>query len=283
MIVQSAASPSKEPPLSPARLQRAQGTGCIGVAHSEGRTRLKTFFQEGCAKIRLPRAHRGALEAVIINTSGGLTGGDRLDWHAEAGADARLSLTTQACERIYRSAGGDADVSTRLVIGENAHIDWLPQETILFERSRLKRSLTVELAAGATFTGVEAVLLGREAMGEKARTARLRDNWRIFREGRLIHAEATRLTGADHERDGLSLLAGNNAFATLLAIAPNADARLEPLRRLLPAGAQADASAIGERLVLRLAAPSGLALRRVLAPAIVYLSGAGALPRLWTI
>ncbi len=269
--------------MFPARLQRARGTGRIDVACSEGRTRLKTFFQEGCAKIRLPRAHHEALEAVIINTSGGLTGGDSLDWHAEAGSGAQLSLTTQACERIYRSAGGEADVSTRLVIGENAHIDWLPQETILFEHSRLRRNLTVELAAGATFSGVEAVILGRKAMGEEARTAWLRDDWRVLREGRLIHAEATRLTGAGHERDGLSLLAGNNAFATLLAIAPDAEARLEPLRRLLPADAQAGASAIGERLVLRLAAPSGLALRRVLAPAIACLSGVGALPRLWTI
>ncbi|MCR4266514.1 urease accessory protein UreD [Nitratireductor sp. ZSWI3] len=283
MTTQQAASLSEVPLLSPSGLQRARGTGRIGVVRRDGRTRLKTFYQEGCAKIRLPRAHHEALEAVIINTSGGLTGGDRLNWHAEAGAETRLSITTQACERIYRSAGGAAEVATRIVAHRGAHVDWLPQETILFEQSRLKRSLTVELAAGATFTAVEAVLLGREAMGETALTARLSDQWRIFREGRLIHAEATQLAGTGFERHASSLLAGSNAFATLLAVVPDAEERLAAVRRLLPAGTAAGASAQGERLVVRLLAPSGLALRRILAPAIAHLSGAGALPRLWTI
>src|SRR6185369_17692374 len=97
-------------------------------------------------------------------------------------------------------------VESRLIAGEGAHIDWLPQETILFEGGRLDRRLDVDLADGATLTAVEAVLLGREAMGEAARSARLRDTWRIRRNGRLIHSEATALTGDARERDGLSLL-----------------------------------------------------------------------------
>lgn len=268
---------------STAPMQRSRGAGRLVVKRREDRTRLDTLYQEGCCKIRLPRRQDKALEAVLINTSGGLTGGDRVEWRAEAAADTRLVLTTQSCERVYRSTGNNARISTHLRIGSGAHIDWLPQETILFEESRLDRRLTVDLEEGATFTAVEAVLLGREAMGEAARSARLSDDWRIFRNGKLIHAEATRLTGDDLERDGLSLLAGHNAFATLLAITPDAEGKLEALRGMLDRDACAAASALGERLVLRMLAPSGLMLRRTLAPAIALLSGAGALPRLWTI
>ena len=125
-------------------------------------------------------------------------------------------------------------VENRLVAHAGAHIDWLPQETILFEGARLDRRLDVDLADGATLTAVEAVLLGREAMGEAARNAHLRDNWRIRRNGRLIHAEATTLSADPSERDGLSLLNGALAFATILHISPDAERRLEAVRALLP-------------------------------------------------
>lgn len=264
-------------------MQRSRGAGRIGTKVRDGGTRLDVFYQEGCCKIRLPRGQGDALEAVLINTAGGLTGGDVITWDAEAAAGSKLVLTTQACERIYCSTGDDARVSTTLHVGAGAHIDWLPQETILFEKGRLERSLTVELDEGATFTAVEAVLLGREAMGETARTARLTDRWRVRRGGWLLHAESTRLTGADFERDGISLLDGHSAFATILAVMPSAEEMLAAVRAVLDPNARAAASAIGERLVVRVLAPSGLELRRTLAPVINFLSGAGALPRLWTI
>src|SRR6185369_10317318 len=172
-------------------------------------------------------------------------------------------------------------VESRLIAGEGAHIDWLPQETILFEGGRLDRRLEVDLADGATLTAVEAVLLGREAMGEHACDARLRDNWRIRRNGRLLHAEATTIGGDPRERDGSSLLAGALAFATVLHVAPDAERRLGAVRALLPE--TGGASVIGERLTVRLLAPGGLALRRALSPIIALLSSAGSLPRLWTL
>jgi urease accessory protein len=117
-------------------------------------------------------------------------------------------------------------------------------------------------------------------MGETAPDARLRDNWRITRNGRLIHAEATALTGEPLERSGLSLLAGAIAFATVLHISPDAERRLDGVRALLPRSG--GASVIGERLTVRLLAHDGLALRRALSPIIALLSPAGSIPRLWT-
>lgn len=261
------------------RHQRARGVGRVATQVLDGRTRLTTLFQEGCAKIRLPHTHDASLQAVLINTAGGLTGGDDVAWEAKAAPGARMVLTTQACERVYRSLGDDAHVRTRLEVGAGAHLDWLPQETILFEGARLDRSLEVDLAPDASFFAIEAIILGREAMGEAARGARLRDNWRIRRGGRLVHAEATRLSADPLERDGLSLLAGAGAFATLLYVGADAERKLEPSRALL--SGQSGASVVGERLVVRAIAASGLALRKIITPIVAQLSGAGALPRLW--
>jgi urease accessory protein len=270
---------AEAPPLPV--LQRARGEARVIAATRDGKTEIQSLYQDGCAKVRLPHTHDDVLQAVLMNTAGGLTGGDHLRWTAAAKPGAKLVLTTPACERVYRSISGDARVDNRLVAHEGAHIDWLPQETILFEGSRLDRRLDVELLDGATLTAVEAVLIGREAMGEAAPTARLRDNWRIRRNGKLIHAEATVLSGDPAERSSLSLLDGAIAFATVLHVASDADRRLDAVRALLPESG--GASVIDERLTVRLLAPSGLALRRALTPIIALLSSAGSIPRLWTL
>ncbi len=265
-------------------LQRARGIGRIATKQRDGQTVLDTLFQEGCGKIRLPNTHSSALEAVLINTAGGITGGDHLQWSAEVAPGGHLVLTTQACERSYRSTGDFARVETRLEVGADAHLDWLPQETILFAASKLDRTLEANLEDGATLTAIESVLLGRDAMGEDAADALLRDNWRIRRKGRLIHAEATRLDATAREREDLSLLAGNRAFATILHVAASpdrAEALCARLRTILPPDATIAASANGERLVIRAIAPTGLALRRLIVPVLLELTGAGSLPRLW--
>jgi urease accessory protein len=264
---------------APSRLQRARGEGRIATQLLDGRTRLKTFYQEGAAKIRLPHTHDDSLQAVLINTAGGLCGGDDIRWTADAAPGARLVLTSQACERVYRSTGEDARLTSRLTVAAGARLDWLPQETILYEGGRLNRTLEVDLAGDATFCAVEAVILGREAMGEAARGACLRDRWRIRRDGRLVHAEATTLSADPTGRDSLSLLAGARAFATILYVGADAERRLDPVRALL--AGHSGASVIGERLVVRATAGSGLALRRMNAPIVATLSTAGALPRLW--
>ncbi len=266
------------------KMQRAIGVGGVATKQREGKTVLHSLYQDGCAKIRLPHTHSAAMEAVLINTAGGLTGGDDMRWSAELGAGGKLTLTTQACERIYRSLGGPARVQTNLTVCANAHLDWLPQETILFAASHLNRRIEIDLASGASLTAIEAVLLGRDAMGEIALDAKLHDNWRIRRNGRLLHAEATRLEGTLSERNGISLLAGKRAFATIVHISPDADqcfARLSAVRNLISEEAEVAVSAIGERLVVRALAQSGLALRQRIVPILAELSGAGELPRLW--
>jgi len=267
----------------PPRLQRAFGAGRLTVAVDGGRTRLDRLRQDGCAKIRLPRdaAARG-LEAVLLNTAGGLTGGDVLDWRIEAGANADLCVATQACEKVYRARDGVARTSVALSLGEGASLAWLPQEAILFDGAALRRRLDADLAAGARLLAVEAAILGRTAMGETVRRGEFRDRWRIRREGRLVFADDLALSGPVSQIADLPpLLGGGRAFATLLLVAADAERRLAPLRRIIgPAGG---ASAFDGKLVCRLVAADGLALRRALLPAIEALRDGAPLPRVWRI
>ena len=262
------------------RFQRAEGVGRIRIHAVGGASRLHRMYQDGCAKIRLPRdADAVGLEAVLINTAGGLTGDDRLAWTAEAGAGARLTVTTQACERIYRSNGGPAKVDVQLTVGEGAELHWLPQETLLFDRGALTRSFEADLAADARLLCAEAVVLGRTAMGEQVLNGRLRDRWRVRREGRLVFADEVRMEGEVARLAAAApLLAGGCAFASLLLMAKDAERRLDAVRATL--GEAGGASAFDGKLFARIVAQDGRALRRVLIPALEALRGA-ALPRVW--
>lgn len=259
------------------RLQRAQGLGRISVQARDGRTELRRLYQDGCAKIRLPRDPDAlGLEAVLLNTSGGLTGGDRMGWQAEVGADAQLTLTTQACEKTYRSLDGDAEVDVQLEVSPRGRLDWLPQETILFDRARLARRFTVEMAQDATLLAVEPMILGRLAMGEEVVTAHLRDRWRVRRGGQLVYADDLKL---DDAYAGLPLLAGAKAYASLLFVAPDAERLIDPLRDAL--GDQGGASAFDGKIVARVLASDGYVLRQALIPAIAVLRAGAPPPRVW--
>jgi urease accessory protein len=243
----------------------------------DGRTVLRRLYQDGCAKIRLPRdPDVPGLEVVLLNISGGLTGGDRMGWQAEVGDGGYLTLTTQACEKTYRSIEGDAEVDVQLEVGPRGRLDWLPQETILFDRARLARRFSVEMAADATLLAVEAVILGRLAMGEEVVSAHLRDRWRVRRAGKLVYADDLRL---DDAYAGLPLLAGAKAYASLLFVAPAAERLIDPLRHAL--GNHGGASAFDGKIVARVLAPDGYALRQALIPAIAALRGGAPPPRVW--
>lgn len=263
------------------RPQRAKGSGRLAVKRSGGKSRIEALYQEGCAKIRLPDTFDETLEAILINTSGGLTGGDRMSWAVEADANTDVTVTTQACEKIYKAAEGVAEVEAVLRAGEGARLSWLPQETILFDNGHLNRRLDVDLADDAEFVAVEAVILGRTAMGELVNTGLFRDRWRIRRGGRLIHAEDARLDGAVNDIAGLSaVLSGNLAFATVLYCGASGELLLPKIRAVL-GSADAGASQWDGKLIVRAAAPDGFALRKVLGPVISLLRNGAALPKVW--
>ena len=266
------ASPS---PTRPAAAQRARGTARVTMGPD---ARLRDLYQQGCLKVVFPG--RGA-EAVLVNTAGGLTGGDRVEVTAEAAPGARLTLSTQAAERGYRaSAETPAFATVRLSAGAGARLHWLPQETILYDGARLRRRIEADLAPDATFLAVEAVIFGRTAMGERFRSGLFADDWRIRRGGRLVWADAMRL-GPDPgaQLDHPWTTGGAGAVVTLFCAGPSTEAAVAALRTHLPAPwgvSLLDPDAA----VARGVAEDGHALRARLVPALEAVLR-GPLPKVW--
>jgi urease accessory protein len=267
--------------IEPIPLQRAHGAGRIAVRADGAMTRLARLYQDGCAKIRLPTDHAAStLEAVLINSAGGVTGGDRMSWRVDAAAGAALTLSTQACEKVYRARDGRAEIAVSLNAEAGARIDWLPQETILFDGGALARTLTADLASDARLLAVEAVILGRTAMRETVRVGELRDRWRIRRAGKLIFADDLNFGGDVAVLTAKApVLAGAAAFASVLLVADDAGRFLDPLRAVL--GRHGGASAFDGKLFCRVVAKDGLELRHVLTRAIAALRDGAPCPRVW--
>jgi urease accessory protein len=272
-------------------LQRVLGKGELGLKSVSGSkgdtdiTKLERCYQEGDAKIRFPRNHDGLFEAVLINTAGGLTGGDRLDWKIDLGPRTSAALTTPACEKIYRSCHGAAIIKTMLKVDDNACLNWLPQETILFNQASLSRKLDVDLAPSARFLAVEAVVLGRKSMGESVCELNFRDQWRVRKDGSLIHADDFLFEGNILETAGANAsLASNRAFAKLLYTGPESNEVLTMLvdkLRKSPGLGTSGVSTYGGKIIGRVLAPDSYTLRASLLPIFQNFMPGGNLPKVW--
>ncbi|MBO6719993.1 MAG: urease accessory protein UreD [Rhizobiaceae bacterium] len=277
---------TQRPAIENLQSQRVAARGELVAALVDGRTRVSRLYQEGAAKMRLPQQAGPSLEAVLINTAGGLTGGDRLSWEVEARTGTSVTVTTQACERAYRSAGGHAELRSRIAVRDGATLAWLPQETILYDRSALQRSLEIDLAPDARTLIVEPVILGRRAYGETVQLAHFRDRWRVRVAGRLVHAEDFALGPSVERRIAREVVTGGAlAFATILLVGRDAEAHAEPLRTIVGDAGGVSHWHVGGtgKLLARLVAQDAYALRRRLVPALELLNGQAPLPKLWSL
>ncbi|MEM8788436.1 MAG: urease accessory protein UreD [Pseudomonadota bacterium] len=277
------AAPDTLTPPPAQKLQRARGTLRLRLRPGPGGAGPVTLYQSGAAKLFLPRIHGGVTEVVLVNTAGGLTGGDRFETEIALDPGARAVVATQTAERAYRSPGDMAEVDVTLRLGAGAALDWLAQETILFQGARLARRITADLAADARLILAEPVVLGRQAMGEDPTDIAFRDRWRIRRDGRLIHAEAQQLGPPLSALRGPGALGDARAFATLAAFVPDPEPLADRLAALdPPPGLRAGLGLWADKLILRLAARDARALRPGLLTYIDALR-AGPPPRVWAL
>jgi urease accessory protein len=255
---------------------RAVGRVALSVAARDGVSRRRRVYEDGPLRVRFPNS--GDLEAVIVNTAGGIAGGDRHGIDVDVGEGAALGVTTAAAEKVYRMLGTPAEVVLRLSVGTGARLVWLPQETILFDRAALHRRIDVDLAADGSLLMAEAVVFGRTARGEAVAEGSFIDRWRVRRDGALLFAETARLNGAVGEKLAEPAIAGGGvAIATVLAV-PGDAAMAERVRAQSFCG-EVGASAWNGLAVARLCAKDGALLRRDLARVIAAMGGR--LPRLW--
>lgn len=270
--------PREVPGLGPVR---ADSRISAHFAALEGRTQVSRLFETGSLRMRFPRGPR--CEAVILNTGGGVTGGDRIAIDVVVGPKAMAIATSQAAEKLYRSDGPAARIGVNVSLASEARLSWLPQEAILFDGAKVERSLEVDMAADASLTLAEAVVFGRTAHGEKLSSANWCDRWRVRREGKLVLAENVWLQDAITERlKHPAIGAGATAIATVVHVAPDAEARLEGVRHSLASATSiAGCSAWNGMLVARFAASELHELRADMARVVEGITGE-AMPRTWS-
>jgi urease accessory protein len=266
------------------RAQRAVGRLDLSFQARQGITRIEKFYQEGCLKARLPRpVDEATCEAVTLNISGGVAGGDALSTDIALGPGARAVVASQAAERVYWAFDAPSRITTSIAVGPGARLDYLPQETILFDGFSLRRDLDVELAADADFLGVETILFGRRAMGEVLRGGDLRDGVTLRRGGKILLRDMTRLRG-DIAAQLARTAIGNGAaaMAAIICAGPGAPARLAGLRDVLEgAGINAGATSFEGIIFARLLAPDGATLRHCVNAALMFLRDRRPMPRVW--
>jgi urease accessory protein len=261
--------------------QRARAEARASFAPVGARTEPARLFETGGLRWRFPRSS-SPCEAAIVNTGGGVAGGDSYSLSLTLGEGAEVEATTPSAERIYRSDGPAASIATRFTLAPRARLFWLPQETLIFEGARLERRLEVDTSGEAAFIVAETLVFGRLAMGESRIDATLRDSWRVRRDGRLVFADETRLEHAGATLERKAVGAGARALSTIVASAPDIEARLPDLRAALDAAGsdmESGASAFDRLIVVRLLAASSDRLRAALIASIVALGGRK--PRLW--
>jgi urease accessory protein len=260
---------------------RAVGRIALSVAASAGVTRRLRVGEEGSLRVRCPGPPSGELEAVIVNTAGGVAGGDRFQIDVDVAPGARLVVTTAAAEKVYRTLEPDSTIDVKLTVGAGGSLAWLPQETILFDRARLKRTIDIDLAENARLVLAEAVVFGRSGMGETVDESSLFDRWRLRRNGALIHAEAMRLDGAVATKLKEPAVAkGGIAVATVLVV-PGDESTSEGVRALGDRfRGEVGVSAWNDFAIVRLCAADGAALRHDLVAVLTAVRNTP-LPRLW--
>lgn len=283
----AATLPSEQ--TSDSALQRLSGEARVTFSAGGGATHLADLYQQSPCRILFPRSDGLWPEAVLLNTAGGVTGGDSLNYNISVQDQAHAVASTQAAEKIYRALDDKARIRTTLIVGENCELHWLPQETIVFNRANLARGTCAEVANGGRLLALEWLILGRQAHGETVTEGAIHDRWRVYRNGRLIWGDDFRLAGAiDDLVRRPAVLDGARALATLIYVADDAETMLESAREWLkPAMVPTGATAFKHLLLVRFLAGDAAVLRSVVAKFVTQLrsklaGSAVALPKVWS-
>ena len=271
-------------PTTPTRLQRASGQCRVVFDLRDGQTRLADLYQRDPCRVLFPKGEPDdPPQAVLLTTSGGVTGGDRLDMAVEVGPGATAVATTQAAEKIYRAAGTETCmIGVELCVGNAATLEWLPQETIVFEGSRLRRRTVADVATYATLLACEMVVLGRAASGERFTRGLLLDSWSVRRDGKLAWTDTLRVEGeTPGGAGGGAGFGAANALATVIGVWDAPQERLEAARALLESAVdvRAGVTLVNGIVVARLLGEATLVRRAT----IEFLAGLRGrrLPRVW--
>jgi urease accessory protein len=272
------------------RRATTNGAARIVFRRDGSRTRVSRLEQRHPLRVLFPDApDDGVGLAVLANVSGGIVGGDRLEFAAELEPGASVMITTQAAEKVYRSTGATATIDSALSVGDQAWLEWLPHETILFDRARLLRNKRIDVAASGRLLAGEIVVFGRAEHGERLCQCHLRDQWEIRHCGRLIWCDALRLEGdIGGELAHPMRFGGARAYGTLIYMGTDAAAMLDLVRGQIDSCRESAATRIANLVIVRFLSASTSRLRQAYGGLWARLRARAAglpahLPRIWAI
>lgn len=264
----------------------------------EGRTQLGRSFVQAPMKVQRPFFPEGdrVCHVVTLHTAGGVVGGDRLSTQVHLAQNAHALSTTATAGKIYRSNGSTAEQTTHLRIAAGGCLEWLPQETIVFDGADYRQRLRVDLEGDALWLGWEITRLGRTARGERFSSGHWRSHTEVWQDGRLLWVDPQLILGGSGSLTsphGLNDCPVAASFAILgQPVAQLPTDLLAQTRQLNPAPAPANptlqhaATRLQSGLLYRYRGQSTLEARRwfiqvwhLLRPALVKRSGY--LPRVW--
>ncbi len=276
----------------------AQVTSKVATCHAgQPQSVLDELYQQGSARIRFPNTGTPTLQAVLLNTAGGLTGDDVIQWRARAGTGSHLCISTAANEKIYRTHGPVAIQKTNLAIESGARADWLPQETIVFDQAALRRTLNVQVHKNAEALVAECLVFGRQAMPESLHAVQVHDSWRLFRDNKLLHAEEFKLnTSAPTQLDFAAfaqqpgIAHQYSAMATIVLVTHKNIESLKlyaaltrDLANQYSTGTMAAVSVLPHRLIVRALALNSFEMRKFLIPCVESLCDGAPIPTVWNV
>ena len=260
---------------------RARGAVSFDVHLQDGATRRGRLHESGSLRVRFPSPEDEGLSAVFVNTAGGVAGGDRFDIDISAGEGSRLTLTTAAAEKVYRTPDAAAQLNIALKAAAGAQLCWLPQETIVFDQARVARRIDLDLAEGASLLLCEIIVFGRSAMGERMMQGEFTDRWRLRRGGRLVFAENIRLDGDIGAKLAKPAIANGGVAIGTALIVPGDETLVERIRALSGTfGGEVGISTWNGFAMARFCAQDAMRLRADMIAVLGCASGAR-LPRLW--
>ena len=226
--------------------------------------------------------------AIVVHPPAGIAGGDELVIAVAAGEGAHALVTTPGAAKWYRSGGAWATSRVGIDAAPGSAIEWLPQETIVFDAARARIDWDARLAGDARLIAWDIVRLGRTACGERFTRGELRTATRIWRDGRLAFLERARVEPASAAMQAGAGLAGDPVYGTVVCAAAGlGDNLLVRCREIKPAHGDGAITRLPGLLVARYRGASTEAVReyftslwRVLRPAV--LGREAAAPRIWS-
>ena len=254
-------------------MQRANGTLDISFFKNEisslhYTTPLRAFSNDD--------GNNDIAAAVIVNTSGGVVSGDTHKVNITVNNNCKVMIFSQSAEKIYKSLNNnEANITNVVNVGENSWLEWLPQETILFENSRLKRNLKIYLSKNSESLVGEIIVLGRLAKGELTNNVFFKDSISIYKNSKIQWLDIVLLNDQlNNARKSITRLSGANCFFTIVLSSENVEKYEQIIYKFIKYNildATISLTIIHDNLVIRALSKEPLLLRKIFAKIWIFI------------